>query len=136
MIFIAHIMRHFPFPSDRRMWISSSYFSDLTHDVLHVWRSLTERISRTSTKLRKLQIAWRELIYRDTFRGRFRNRHTLARHLYDSTPTFDYSTLRTWAKDARRLLSRSLPSAFCLFNLFFFPREYHAAFSLFLLSMA
>lgn len=81
--------------------------------------------SRTWTKLRKVQIAWRGLIYRDTFRDRFRNRRMLARHLYDSTSTFDYSTLRAWAGDARRLFSRSLPSAFCLFNLFFLSREYH-----------
>lgn len=61
-----------------------------------LWRS----DSRTSTELRKVQIAWRGLIYRDTFRNRFRNRRSLARHLYGSTLTFDCSTLRAWAGDA------------------------------------
>lgn len=126
-------MQHFPFSSDWRMWISASYFSNLT--IFFMCGVLWQSDSRISTKLRKVQIAWRGLIYRDTFRDRFRNRRTLACHLYDSTPTFDYSTLRAWAGDARRLFSRSLPSAFCLFNLFFLSREYHAAFSLFLVSM-
>jgi len=74
--------------------VSPLYFSNLTSDILYVWHSLTERFSHFD---KTPEIAWRGLIYRDTFRDCFRNRPMLTRHLYDSTPTFDYSTLQASA---------------------------------------
>lgn len=64
---------------------------------IFAWGAFWWSIFHTLTKLWKFRIAWRELIYRDTFRDRFWNRCSLVRHLYGSIPMFDFANLgRQW----------------------------------------
>lgn len=97
-----------------------------------LWRS----DSRTSTELRKVQIAWRGLIYCDTFRDRFRNRRSLVRHLYDSTSTFNCSTLRTWAEDALATFLTEFTLCLLFAQPIFPPAGIPHSVSLFLVSVA
>lgn len=89
---LHHIMRHFPLLFDWRMWVFIFFRSCFRYSSYGVlWRS----DSRTSTKLRKVRIAWRGLIYRDTFCDRFRNRRSLfARPSAICTIQLRHSTVR------------------------------------------
>lgn len=92
--------------------------------------------SRSSTKLRKVQIAWRGLIYRDTFRVHFRNRRSLARHLYGSTSTFDCSTLQAWAGNTPATFLAEFTFCLLFAQPIFLPAGVPRSVSLFLVSMA
>jgi len=121
-------MWHFPLLSDWRMWVFiffrshfrySSYVAFFDGAILALWQNFGKFESH-------------ELIYRDTFCDRFRNLRSLfARLSAICTIQLRHSTVRLCKPGQgilRRLFLRSLPSAFCLLNLFFLPREYYAPF--------
>lgn len=77
------------------------FFTFFAPDICSfAWGAFWWSVFRTLTKLRKLRIAWRELIYRDTFRDRFRNpllTHSTFVRFNSDVRFFDFANLgRPW----------------------------------------